>query len=87
MFMETGLIKTDISFAKGDQYTILRLNKSKIDMEHTEVLIILAAIGKCICQVTTLRHQFIQDPYIADAPLLHLQSIVITRQGVVNILK
>ena len=36
-FLETGLTRSDISFAEGDQYAILRLKQSKTDTEHTRV--------------------------------------------------
>ncbi len=86
-FAETGLIRSDISFAKGDQYAILRLKRSKTDTEHTEVQIILAATGKQTCPVAALRRLFIQDPRPPNAPLFRLQSAAFTRQSVVNILK
>ncbi len=58
-FAETGLTKSDISFAEGDQYAILRLKQSKTDTEHTGVQIILAATGDPICPVAALRRLFI----------------------------
>ena len=35
-FAETGLTKSDISFAESDQYAILHLKRSQTDTEHTE---------------------------------------------------
>ena len=86
-FAETGLTRSDISFAEGDQYAILRLKRSKTDTEHTGVQIILAATGEQTCPVAALRRLFIQDPRPANAPLFRLQSFAFSRQGVVNILK
>lgn len=34
-FKDTKLTRSDISFAEGDQYAILRLKRSKTDVEHT----------------------------------------------------
>ncbi len=36
-FAETGLTRSDISFAEGDQYAFLRLKRSKTNTEHTGV--------------------------------------------------
>ncbi len=71
-FAETSLTRSDISFAEGDQYAILRLKRSKINMEHTGVQIILAATGELTCPVAALRRLFIQDPCSPNAPLLRL---------------
>lgn len=58
-FAETGLTRSDISFAKGDQYTILRLKRSKTDMKYTRVQIILATIGKQTYLIVALKRLFI----------------------------
>lgn len=81
-FAETGLIRSDISFAEGDQYAILRLKRSKTDTEHTGVQIILVATGERTCPVAALRRLFIQDPRLPNAPLFKLQSTAFSRQGV-----
>ncbi len=86
-FAETGLTRSDISFAEGDQYAILRLKRSKTDTEHTGVQIILAAIVERTCPVAALRRLFIQDARQANTPLFRLQSEAFSLQGVVNILK
>ena len=86
-FAETGLTRSDISFAEGDQYAILRLKRSKTDTEHTGVQIILAATGEPTCPVAALRRLFIQDPHPPNALLFRLQSSAFSRQAVVNILK
>ncbi len=86
-FAWTGLMRSDISFAEGDQYAILRLKRSKTDTEHTWVQIILAATGEPTCPVAAFRRLFIQDPYPPNAPLFKLQSSAFFRQAVVNILK
>ncbi len=86
-FAETGLTKSDISFAEGDQYAILRLKRSKTDTENTGAQIILAATSEPTCPVAVLRRLFIQDPRSPNAPLFRLQSSAFPRQAVVNILK
>ncbi len=71
-FAETGLTRSDISFAEGDQYAILRLKRSKTDTEQTGVQIILAATGESICSVAALRRLFIQDRRPPNALLFRL---------------
>ena len=86
-FAQTGLTRSDISFAEGDQYAILRLKRCKTDTEYTGVQIILPAKDERICPVAALRRLFIQNLLSANAPLFRLQSAAFSRQGVVNILK
>ena len=86
-FKDTKLTRSDISFAEGDQYAILRLKRSKTDVDHTGVQIMLAATGEPTCPVSALRRLFIQDPRPAEAPLFRLSSAAFSRQSVVSILK
>lgn len=84
-FAETGLTRSDISFAEEDLYAILRLKRSKTDIEHTGVQIILAATDERTFPVVALRRLFIQDPRPANDSLFCLQSAAFSRQGIVNI--
>ncbi len=86
-FAETGLTRSDISFAEGDQYAILRLKQRKTDEEHNGVQIMLAAMGESTCPVAALKKLFIQDSRSSNAPLFRLQSSAFSCQAVVNILK
>ncbi len=86
-FAETGLTGSDILFAEGDQYAILRLKQSKTNTEHTGVQIILAATDEPTCPLAALRRLFIQDPRPRNAPFFWLQSLTFSCQAVVNILK
>lgn len=54
MFAETSFTRSDISFAKGDQYAILHLKRSKTNTEHTGVQIILKVTCKQTCSVIAL---------------------------------
>lgn len=72
MFAETDLTKSDISFAEGDQYTILRLKQNKTNTKHTGVQIILATTGKQTCPVTAPQRLFIQDTFPPNALLFRL---------------
>ena len=84
---ETKLTRSDISFAEGDQYATLRFKRSKTDVEHTWVQIILAATGEQKCPVAALRRLFIQDPRLPNAPLFNLSSVTFSRRNMVVILK
>ncbi len=86
-FAETSLTKSEISFVEEDQYTILRLKRSKTDTGHTWVQILLAATCEPIWPVAALRRLFIQDPRPSNAPLFRIQSLEFSRRAVVNILK
>lgn len=79
MFSQTDLIRSDIFFAKEDQYTILCLKQSKINIVHIGVKITLAAIKKCKCVVAAPRQLFIQDQRSANAFLFRLQFAIFTR--------
>ncbi len=86
-FAQTSLTRSDISFAEGDQYVILRLKQSKTDKEHTRVQIVLAATGEPTCPVAALRRLFIQVPRPPNSPLFRLQSSAFSCQAVVRLLK
>ena len=58
-FEEITILWSDISFAKRDQYAILRLERSKINTNYTEIKIILAATGERTCAVAVLRKLFL----------------------------
>ncbi len=87
IFAETKLPRSDISFEEGDQYATLRLKRSKTDVEHTGVQIILAVTGQQTFLVAVLRRLFIQDPRPPNAPMFKLSSVVFSRQNVFAILK
>ena len=54
-FINTKLTRSDITFAADDSYAILRLKRSKSDIDHQGVDIILAATNKPCCPVTALK--------------------------------
>lgn len=59
IFIEISLIKSDISFAKDNQYIILHLKKSKTYMKQTGMQIILVIINKQMYPIVTLKRLFI----------------------------
>ncbi len=68
---ETKLTRSDISFTDGDEYATLQLKRSKTDVEHTGVQIILAA----------------KNPCPPNASMFRLSYVAFSRQNVVAILK
>lgn len=71
-FAKTGLTKSNIFFAKGNQYTIVHLKQSKTDTEHTRVQMILSATSEQTCSVVTMKRLFIQDPHLPNIPFFRL---------------
>ncbi len=86
-FSRTRVKRSDVSFAEGNQHTVLRLKQSKTDTEHTEVEIILAATGERTCQVAALARLYTLNPKHPDTPLFCLSSGAFPRHSVVSTLK
>lgn len=86
-FSQTGLTRSDITFSEDDDYAILRLKRSKTDVKHTGVEIILAATNSSTCPVTALRLLFERDHQPPRAPLFSLQNGPFTRKSVIDFLK
>lgn len=42
LFSKTKVIRSDIQFAKSNQYVILRLKQNKMDIKHTSIQIMLS---------------------------------------------
>lgn len=88
-FVDTKLTRSDITFSDEDQHAILRLKRSKTDLNHTGVEIILAATHDTTCPVTALRTLFTRDPQSHTAPLFRLtgRSTAFSRKPVLDILQ
>lgn len=69
LFSKIRLRRSDFSFAKGDQYAVLRLKQSKTDTKHTGVQIVLTTIGKITCSIATLAQLYTLNPHPANSPL------------------
>ena len=85
-FVDIGLTRSDITFSDGDQHAILRLKRSKTDVHHTGVEIILAATHDQTCPVTALRKLYSEDPQPRSAPLFRRtgKSTAFTRKYVLE---
>ena len=88
-FVNTKLTRSDITFAEDNQQAILRLKRSKTDLYHTGVEIILAATHDKTCPVTALHTLFSKDPQPRIAPLFRLtgKSTAFDRNPVINMLQ
>jgi hypothetical protein len=68
-FLHTGLTRSDITFGERDQYAVLRLKRSKTDVKHEGVEILLAVTYNSTCPVAALRLLFEKDPKPLTSPL------------------
>lgn len=88
LFIATKLTRSDITFSQDDQHIILRLKRSKTDIKHTGVEIIIAATNDSTCPVTALRELFMLDPQSGNAPLFILANgAAFARNPVIEILR
>jgi hypothetical protein len=71
-FIVIKTTRSDISFVENDQYAILRLKRSKTDVDHSGVQIMLAATNEVTCSVRALRRLFFMDSQSINAPLFRL---------------
>ena len=85
-FIKTGLTRSDITFAEGDGYAILRLKRSKTDINHQGVEIMLAAVDSPLCPVRALCRLFADDPQPSHAPLFSINGESFTRKSVIDTL-
>lgn len=71
--------RKDVSFAENDQYAILRLKRSKIDLDHSEMQIILIVINQKTCSMTFLRRLFLIDSQFSRASLFRIEIAFVLR--------
>ena len=86
-FINLKVTRSDVRFAENDQYAVLRLKRSKTDVKHTGVQIILSATGERTCPVAALRRLFNHVKRSASAPLFMLSNAAFSRVSVISILK
>jgi hypothetical protein len=87
LFIKTRTTRSNISFAENDQYVILRLKRSKIDVDHSEVQIMLIVTNDLTCLVVALRRLFRTDPQSSNASLFRLTDEAFSRVAVIRNLK
>lgn len=83
-FLLTKVTRSDILFAKSNQYIVFRLKQSKINSKHTRVQIILVAMGKKTYLVATSTRLYILDPQPANIISFCLFSRAFSRFSVVS---
>ena len=87
LFIATKLTRSDITFFQDNQHVILRLKRSKTDIKHTGVEIIIAATNDSTCTVIALRELFRLDPQPGNASLFSLANgAAFARNSVIKIL-
>ena len=86
-FLATRVTRSDISFSKGNQYTMLCFKQSKTKTKHTSILIVLAAIREKTCPVAILACFDTLDPQPANVLLFCLSSGAFSRFNMVTALK
>jgi hypothetical protein len=77
----------NISFAKNDQYVILRLKRSKIDVDYLKVQIMMIAINELICSILVLRQLFHTNSQLMNASLFRVTDEIFSRMIVIKKLK
>lgn len=86
LFERTRLTRNDISFSDDGQCATLRLKRSKTDVNHSGVQIILAATSHVTCPVRALRLLFELDPQSPNAPLFRFREGAFSRDRVLKFL-
>ena len=66
------LTRGNIIFGDGDKHAIITLKRSKTDIKHKGVKIIIAATNSLTCPIKALRMLFEQDPQPQTKPLFRL---------------
>jgi hypothetical protein len=84
-FIATKCTRNDVTLAKD--HMILRLKRSKTDVNHQGVPITIAASGQPECAVRAMRNLFENDPQPGNAPLFRFERSAFTSYAVRNELK
>jgi hypothetical protein len=58
----TKLTRSNVTFGPNNEHILLRLKRSKTDLLHKRVEIVIAATGEDICPVKALRRLWALDP-------------------------
>jgi hypothetical protein len=86
-FSKIKTTRSNISFAKDNQYVILRFKRSKTDVDHSEVQIMIIAINESICSILVLRQIFHTNSQLMNASLFRLTGEIFSRIVVIKKLK
>lgn len=86
-FKDLFLTRWDAKVSESHQYATLRLKRSKTDLNHTGVFIVLAATRTETCPVDALHWLFTQDPQPPNPPFFSYNNPFFNRRRVVEQLR
>lgn len=86
-FSATNVTRSDVSFSKGNQYTVICHKQNKIVIEHIGVQIVHAVTGEKTCLVAAPTRFYTLDFQPANTPLFRLSSGIFSRFSVGTVLK
>lgn len=86
-FKDLFLTRSDVKISENNQYATLRLKRSKTDLNHTGVLIVLAATRTETCPVDALYRLLTQDPQPSNSPLFSFSNASFSRRRVIEQLR
>jgi hypothetical protein len=85
VYQQTRLTRSDVTFGADDSHAILRLKRSKSDVDHHGVDVLLAASpGSPTCPVIALRKLFNTQPLPDSAPLFGWSGKPLKRTWMIN---
>jgi hypothetical protein len=85
VYQQTRLTRSDVTFGADGSHAILRLKRSKSDVDHHGVDVLLSASpGSPTCPVTALRKLFDTQPLPDTAPLFGWGSKPLKRTWMIN---
>lgn len=70
MFKDTKVTRADIFFFEFDQFLTLKLGTNKINVNHTEIIIVIVVKHQQKYTLTSLCKLFFRNPELGYAPLL-----------------
>ena len=85
-FKDTELTQSDITFAENNEYAILCLKRSKTNINHQGVEIILTAVNNSLCSVQVLCRLVTENSQLPDTLLFSNKERHFTRKSVIDTL-
>ena len=86
-FLQTKVTRSCIRFSPNYDHLTLYLKRSKTDVDHKGVTILVAAIEGPFCTIAAMRHLFVMDPQPNDAPLFNFNGLPFTKDRLQKALK
>lgn len=73
-FQSTNILRSDVTFSDSNDYVIIALKRSKTDLQHKGVAIVISATDTATCPVKALCRLFTEDPRPQMDPLFRFPS-------------